>query len=57
MDRNFVYKMVFEEINESREWSCDCKDKTYSWYVDGVISLANRMLDKLSEPINCECTK
>lgn len=56
MNENMIYKMVFEEVNESREWSCDCNDSNYSWYIDGVISLAKRMLDKVNEPKNCEDT-
>ena len=54
MGENMIYKMVFEEIKDSREWSSGCKDTTYSWYIDGVISLAERMLEKLEEPTETE---
>ena len=54
MSRDMIYRMVFEEINESREWSCDCKDTSYSWYIDGVISLGNRMLKELDNTVECD---
>ena len=53
MSRDMIYRMIFEEINESREWSCDCKDTSYSWYVDGVISLGQRMLEELDNTVEC----
>lgn len=58
MDKNMIYKMVFEEISDSREWSCDCENSSYSWYIDGVVSLATRILNKLDELSNKEvCCK
>lgn len=47
MSRDTIYRMVFEEIKESIEWGLDCKDGSYSHYVDGVTSLGQRMLDEL----------
>ncbi len=52
MNENMIYKMVFEEIAESLEWGNDCKDHHYAWYIDGVISVARRMLEKLND--TCE---
>ena len=51
MSRNMIYKMIFEEIKESREWGIDCKDGSYSHYVDGVICLGMRMLDELDKKV------
>lgn len=53
MSRDMIYRMVFEEIDESREWSLDCKDSSYSWYVDGVVSLGNRILKELDNTVEC----
>ena len=44
MNKNIIYKAVFEEIKESLDFACDTKDEHYAWYIDGVISFANRML-------------
>ena len=49
MSRDMIYKMVFEEIKESIEWGLDCKDGSYSHYVDGVTSLGQRILDELDK--------
>lgn len=53
MDKNMIYKSVFEEVKDSLEWGCDTKDNNYSWWIDGVISLATRMLNELSNKEVC----
>lgn len=54
MNRDMIYKMVFEEIKESLEWACGCKDGYYSYYVDGVIALGDRILKELDRAVACE---
>ena len=54
MDKNMIYKVVFEEIKDSTEWGCTCKDDTYSWYIDGVISLTNRIIEELDKKAEAE---
>lgn len=49
MNRNMIYRIIFEEIKESCEWAYDCKEGHYSYYIDGVISLGERMLKKLDD--------
>lgn len=51
MNRNMIYKMVFEEIKESIDWGLDCKDGSYPHYVDGVICLGMRMLKELDNTV------
>ena len=53
MNRNTIYRMVFEEIKESLEWACGCKDGHYSYYVDGVIALGDRILKELDQTEAC----
>ena len=53
MSRDMIYRMVFEEIKESCEWACDCKDGHYSYYVDGVVSLGQRILKELGNTDGC----
>ena len=54
MSKDMIYRMVFEEIKESCEWSLDCKGETYSYYIDGVISLGQRMLRELDKTVACD---
>ena len=54
MSRNMIYRMVFEEIKESCEWACDCKEGSYSYYIDGVISLGHRILKELDNTEECD---
>ena len=54
MSRDMIYRMVFEEIKESLEWACDCKDVHYSYYVDGVIALGDIILKELDQAVACE---
>lgn len=54
MNRYMIYKMIFEEVKESIEWGLDCKDGSYSYYVDGVTSLGQRMLDELDKAVEDE---
>ena len=49
MDKNKIYKMVFEEIEESLDWGLGDKEGGYSHYIDGVIALANRMIEDLDK--------
>lgn len=44
-----VYKAVFTVINDSREWSCDAEPKEYANFVDGVVTLAEELLDLIAE--------
>ena len=52
MNENKIYRMVFEEIKESLEWSRSSNNEAYSVYVDGVISLADRMIRDLDKTNN-----
>lgn len=53
MDKNKIYKMVFEEIKESLDWGLGDKEGGYSQYIDGVVALANRMIEDLDKT-NCD---
>ena len=58
MNENKIYRMVFEEIKESLDWADGYQDGAYNTYIDGVISLANRMIKELNITQNecCEYT-
>lgn len=52
MDKNQIYKTAFETIKESTEWGIDKKGKTYGHWVDGVITMADALLNKINEEKN-----
>ena len=43
-----IYKGVFDVIQESREWSYDAEPKEYANFVDGVVTLAQELLDHIT---------
>ena len=49
MDKNKIYKMVFEEIKDSLDWSDSMSDGNYSWYINGITSLANRLIEDIDK--------
>lgn len=56
INKNFIYKIVFETINESLEWGYSAKDSEYGNYIGGVCSLANEMIAEIdkAESDNCK---
>ncbi len=55
--KNQIYETVFETIKESTEWGINDDGKTYGHWVDGVVTFADALLDKLSEEKNCRLTE
>lgn len=55
--KNQIYETAFETIKESTEWGIDEDGKTYGHWVDGVVTFADALLDKLSEEKNCRPTE
>ena len=43
-----IYKGAFDVIQESREWAYDVEPKEYANFVDGVVTLAQELLDKIT---------
>ena len=43
-----IYKGAFAVIQESREWSYDAEPKEYANFVDGVVTLAEELLDQIT---------
>lgn len=52
MDENLIYKTAFETIKESTEWGIGEDSKTYGHWVDGVMTFAEDLLDKIKEEKN-----
>lgn len=47
MDRCTVLESMYEVIKESTEWCLDSEDKVYGNYIDGVISVTEKILEKI----------
>lgn len=43
-----IYKGAFDVIQESREWAYDAEPKEYANFVDGVVTLAQELLDHIT---------
>ena len=43
-----IYKGAFDVIQESREWAYDAELKEYANFVDGVVTLAQELLDRIA---------
>lgn len=42
-----VYEAAFAVIQKSREWSYDAEPKEYASFVNGVVTLAGKLLDQI----------
>ena len=47
MDKNQIIETAFETIKESTEWGIDEENKTYGYWVDGVVTVVVNILDKI----------
>lgn len=54
MSRSMILEAMYEVIKESAEWGVSEKD--YGMFVDGVIAMTERMLEKNDLLNNC-CVK
>lgn len=52
MDENLIYKTAFEAIKESTEWGIEEDGKIYGHWVDGVMTFAGDLLNKIKEEKN-----
>ncbi len=54
MDKNQVYETAFKTIKESTEWGIEEEGKTYGHWVDGVVTMVDKLIDKFKEEENKE---
>lgn len=52
MDKNEIIETVFETIKESTEWGLEDESKTYGHWIDGVVTMADNLLNKINEEKN-----
>lgn len=49
MDKNQIIEAAFETIKESTEWGIEDKSDRYGHFVDGVVTMADTLLNKINE--------
>ena len=49
INKNRVLEIAFETIKDSTEWGIECEDKSYGHYVDGIIRMADNLLDEFDK--------
>ena len=54
MDKNIIYKTAFETIKENMDWGIGSEDKTYAYFVDGIIAMADALLDEVKKKCELE---
>lgn len=52
MDKNQIIEAAFETIRESTEWGIGDKSDRYVHFVDGVVTMADALLNKINEEKN-----
>lgn len=51
MDKNKVLEIAFKTIKDSTDWGIECEDKTYGYWIDGVVAMTESVLDEFE---NCD---
>lgn len=49
MERNDVFFALFDTIRDSLEWAYEVENKEYASYVNGVITLGDKLLSQLDK--------
>ena len=49
MDKNEIIETAFETIKESTEWGLENEGKTYGHWIDGVVTVVDNILKRISE--------
>lgn len=51
MDKNKVLEIAFKTIKDSTDWGIEREDKTYGYWIDGVVAMTESVLDEFE---NCD---
>lgn len=57
MNKELIYKVFFDTISNSLEWSFELKD-TYADWIDGVVAMTQNLINSLDNQTNqneCSC--
>lgn len=56
MDKNIIYKAAFETIKENSEWGIECEDRTYAYFVDGIVAMTDTLLKEVEKKESYDTT-
>lgn len=49
ISKNQIIETAFETIKESTEWGIDEEGKTYGYWIEGVVTVIDNLINKLKE--------
>ena len=49
MNRNAVIETAYKTIKSNTEWGVECESKAFGYFIDGVISVTETLLERFSE--------
>ena len=52
MDKNQIIETAFEAIRESTEWGIEEEGRVYGHFVDGIVTVVDRLFNKINEEKN-----
>lgn len=53
MNKNQIIETAYKTIKESIDWGIEDKSNTYGYWIDGVVTVVDNLLDKIKEENNC----
>lgn len=52
MNKETIYEEFFNVVSDSTEWGIDTENCKYGYYIDGVTSMAQALLDRFDKKEN-----
>ncbi|MBQ4523514.1 MAG: hypothetical protein IJA10_11275 [Lachnospiraceae bacterium] len=49
MDKNTVIETAYKTIKNNAEWGIECENKTFGYFVDGIIAMTDAMLERINK--------
>ena len=51
MKRSVIFETAYETIKENSEWGIECTDKTYGYFIDGIIAMTDALIKELDQTV------
>ena len=49
MSRNSIIETAYKTIKNNTEWGVECESKAFGYFIDGVISMTETLLEQFNE--------
>ena len=49
MNRNTIIETAYRTIKSNTEWGVECENKAFGYFIDGIISMTESLLEKFNE--------